>query len=486
MNKFDRKWEENFALFREFLVVHQRLPSSKDTFRDFNVGTWLTNQLRAGRTGILPVSRAQLLAEACHVKDLDTIFRFDHREWDESLLMATWKDRLRPDDIAIDTALSGAALEDCLRRGILSCRAYLDEMETLCACHDRFGDISMFSFPAAPDLFCWGNAQCVFHTQFPNVDFTCFNFYFPIYTPNNSNLFKEDELEALGHKPTFFEAAEAMSAYSRFASRTEMRRAYAELIATLPPQQRAVIGSRHFEGQTYREIGDMMGLTVERIRQIHMSALRKLRHPVKSRRVAPLHPRDAAATTDREEAAAQTKPPRFTDPEIPHGQDAKNISIDSVDWAARAYHCLRRGGIETLGQLASLTFDELIKIRGLGWRTAQEIESKLEEYGLSLSPEPEQQVPQASFLYEEGSVPRKPSLDEQLASARSRTKPASNEGFGGSFGDAFGGSGSGPGGPVGPGDSNQGLGRPELSSEDQSTTYVRKRKPDEPTFYPDR
>lgn len=506
MNKFDKTWDHHFALFCKYLASHHKLPVPAETYRGFNIGTWVTNQLRAGRAGRLPESRAQLLAKACHLDD-STLERFDRQEWNTCILMASWKENLRPGDIAIDSVFSGDELLSCLRRGIYSCRDYIDTMESLCTEHDKYSYISIFSYPAAPDLFCRENAESVFHTQFPRLDFTCFNLYIPVYTTSNSNLFKEDELEELGHRPSLYEAATAMNAYSRFGSRDEMRQAYAELIETLPPKQRTVIQARHFQQQTYRAIGDSLGLTVERIRQIHMSALRKLRHPARGRRIAPLHPSDAAAERAREEKIAAREKAleeyiEATQKDLDVNLAASQIPITDLEFSARAYHCLgRRPDIKTLGDLASLTRSELLSIRNLGRRCADEIQARLQEYGLDLTPEPEV-VP----------IPKHPSLDEQLATAQSQKKPTSGDGFGGDFDQRqreipnppkddtteriplaqqiaaarAKNAGSGPGGPGGPGDSKLGLGRSELSSEDHSTTYVRKRKPDEPTFYPDR
>ena len=47
----------------------------------------------------------------------------------------------------------------------------------------------------------------------------------------------------------------------------------------LTPREFAVIRARFFKGWTFKRTGEYFNLTKERIRQIEMKALRKLRHP---------------------------------------------------------------------------------------------------------------------------------------------------------------------------------------------------------------
>ncbi len=62
-----------------------------------------------------------------------------------------------------------------------------------------------------------------------------------------------------------------------------------ELLNTLTPREARILRLRFGldNGRTYtlEEIGHKFGLTRERIRQIQMEALRKLRHPSRSRRL---------------------------------------------------------------------------------------------------------------------------------------------------------------------------------------------------------
>jgi Lar family restriction alleviation protein len=60
-----------------------------------------------------------------------------------------------------------------------------------------------------------------------------------------------------------------------------------------------------------------------------------------------------------------------------------------MHFSVRAYNCLKRAGIDTLGEIADLTMDKLLQIRNLGQRAAEEIVDKLRAYGLNLQGETE-------------------------------------------------------------------------------------------------
>ena len=69
---------------------------------------------------------------------------------------------------------------------------------------------------------------------------------------------------------------------------SNMREITEDLLATLSPREEKVIKLRfglgvQGEEQTLEEVGQQFALTRERIRQIEAKALRKLRHPSRSR-----------------------------------------------------------------------------------------------------------------------------------------------------------------------------------------------------------
>lgn len=65
--------------------------------------------------------------------------------------------------------------------------------------------------------------------------------------------------------------------------------------------------------------------------------------------------------------------------------DAGTISVDELEVGPRTYHCIKRHGFRTLGDLAKLTPRELISFRGIGVKTVKEIAKALAEHGCALA-----------------------------------------------------------------------------------------------------
>lgn len=56
--------------------------------------------------------------------------------------------------------------------------------------------------------------------------------------------------------------------------------------------------------------------------------------------------------------------------------------IEELELSVRAYNCLKRHGIETVGQLKSMTEEDLMNVRNMGKKNIIEIEEKLKEEAL--------------------------------------------------------------------------------------------------------
>ena len=57
-------------------------------------------------------------------------------------------------------------------------------------------------------------------------------------------------------------------------------------------------------------------------------------------------------------------------------------SIDDLDFSVRAYNCLKRAGVNTLGDLTYKSELEMMKIRNLGKKSLKEVIDKIKEMGL--------------------------------------------------------------------------------------------------------
>ena len=62
-------------------------------------------------------------------------------------------------------------------------------------------------------------------------------------------------------------------------------------------------------------------------------------------------------------------------------------SIDDLDFSVRAYNCLKRTGINTLGDLTEKSELEMMKIRNLGKKSLKEVIDKIKDMGLKFREE---------------------------------------------------------------------------------------------------
>lgn len=63
-------------------------------------------------------------------------------------------------------------------------------------------------------------------------------------------------------------------------------------------------------------------------------------------------------------------------------QKKLETSIDDLDFSVRAYNCLKRAGINTLGDLTEKSELEMMKIRNLGKKSLKEVIDKIKDMGL--------------------------------------------------------------------------------------------------------
>ncbi len=92
------------------------------------------------------------------------------------------------------------------------------------------------------------------------------------------------------------------------------------------------------------------------------------------------HLRRFTALTDVEEI-----PDEAEDEEQDERQKMMDMSIEELDLSVRSYNCLKRAGIDTVGELCQKTPDEMMRVRNLGSKSLTEVESKLKAFNLSLS-----------------------------------------------------------------------------------------------------
>ncbi len=65
-------------------------------------------------------------------------------------------------------------------------------------------------------------------------------------------------------------------------------------------------------------------------------------------------------------------------------EGSTDLTVDDLELSARSSNCLKRAGIETVSDLLSRDISELTQIKNFGKKSADEINDKLKQYGLSL------------------------------------------------------------------------------------------------------
>lgn len=81
-------------------------------------------------------------------------------------------------------------------------------------------------------------------------------------------------------------------------------------------------------------------------------------------------------------------------PAMLHGND-ENVVVDTtldkliedMDFSVRTYNCLKRAGINVIGDLVARSEDDMMKVRNLGKKSLEEVIEKLEDMGLGLANE---------------------------------------------------------------------------------------------------
>lgn len=72
------------------------------------------------------------------------------------------------------------------------------------------------------------------------------------------------------------------------------------------------------------------------------------------------------------------------EPETPTINKTKEKKIEELDLSVRSYNCLKRAGINTVGELAQKTEEEMMRVRNLGRKSLKEVMQKLRENGFEL------------------------------------------------------------------------------------------------------
>jgi DNA-directed RNA polymerase subunit alpha len=85
------------------------------------------------------------------------------------------------------------------------------------------------------------------------------------------------------------------------------------------------------------------------------------------------------------ESQAATELGGETFAELPEeGETILDTPIEDLDLTVRSFNCLKRQGVNTIGQLADCTEADLLNIRNFGAKSIEEVKDKLQQMGLGL------------------------------------------------------------------------------------------------------
>ena len=166
-----------------------------------------------------------------------------------------------------------------------------------------------------------------------------------------------------------------------------------ESMKTLSDREQKVLELRYLHGLNLEQCGYRFGVTRERIRQVEAKALRKMRHPSRSRMF--LKASDDLldrAWKEMEEAsrirleAIRIREGAFDDLIREKKVEPVNteIPIDELELSVRSWNCLRRAGVNYISDMDGWTQERLMRVRNLGRKSMMEIIDRLRERGIEV------------------------------------------------------------------------------------------------------
>lgn len=66
-------------------------------------------------------------------------------------------------------------------------------------------------------------------------------------------------------------------------------------------------------------------------------------------------------------------------------QEVLMMKIDELDLTVRSFNCLKKAGVESVGELSKFNMNDLLKIKNLGRKSLEEIIEKMKELGFDIS-----------------------------------------------------------------------------------------------------
>ena len=162
---------------------------------------------------------------------------------------------------------------------------------------------------------------------------------------------------------------------------------------TLTEREGRVLDMRYKRYMTMAAIGEEYGLRAERIRQIEAKAVRKLRHPSRSRYILMgmegyiNYLRDTAVEErlreyKKEIVTLEKKIAELTDTEYEEEKnELENAPLAELDLSVRTFNILYRAGYSTVKELLDADAEKIVSLPNLGLKNFSDLIDVLSEKG---------------------------------------------------------------------------------------------------------
>ena len=162
---------------------------------------------------------------------------------------------------------------------------------------------------------------------------------------------------------------------------------------TLTEREGRVLDMRYKRYMTMAAIGEEYGLRAERIRQIEAKAVRKLRHPSRSRYILMgmegyiNYLRDTAVDErlreyKKEIISLEKKIAELTDTEYEEEKnELENAPLAELDLSVRTFNILYRAGYSTVKELVDANAEKIVSLPNLGLKNVSDLMDVLSEKG---------------------------------------------------------------------------------------------------------
>ena len=162
---------------------------------------------------------------------------------------------------------------------------------------------------------------------------------------------------------------------------------------TLTEREGRVLDMRYKRYMTMAAIGEEYGLRAERIRQIEAKAVRKLRHPSRSRYILMgmegyiNYLRDTAVEErlreyKKEIISLEKKIAELTDTEYEEEKnELENAPLAELDLSVRTFNILYRAGYSTVKELLDADAEKIVSLPNLGLKNFSDLINVLSEKG---------------------------------------------------------------------------------------------------------